>query len=84
VTWALTIVALAALGVAVVSRRVSRTPVTPAIVYAAIGALVGPVLRHEVNTSPKRSSVCTVMEATLAGRLDPLQVDAARGLGSIR
>ena len=40
--WTLAIVALALLGVAAISRRLSGTPVTPAMVFVAIGLLVGP------------------------------------------
>ena len=42
VKWALAIVALALLGVAAISRRLSGTPVTPAMVFVAVGLLVGP------------------------------------------
>jgi sodium/hydrogen antiporter len=38
-SWALAIVALAVLGVAVISRLLSGTPITPAMVFVAIGVL---------------------------------------------
>ena len=40
--WTLAIVAAAVLAVAAVSRRLSGTPVTPAMVFVAVGVLVGP------------------------------------------
>jgi sodium/hydrogen antiporter len=66
VTWTLAIVALAVLAVAAVSRQLSSTPVTPAMVFVAIGVLVGPLLLDEVNAAPKSSTVRTLAEATLA------------------
>jgi NhaP-type Na+/H+ or K+/H+ antiporter len=66
VTWTLTIVALAVLAVAAVSRRLSATRVTPAMVFVAIGVLVGPLMLDEVNAAPKSSMVRTLAEATLA------------------
>ena len=65
-TWALTIVALVVLAVAAVSRRLSATPVTPAMVFVAIGVLVGPLALDGLNASPKSSLVRTLAEATLA------------------
>jgi len=78
VTWALTIVAVALLAVAAVSRRLSSTPVTPAMVFAAIGVLVGPLFLDDLNTSPKSSLVRTLAEATLALVLfsDASRIDA--------
>ena len=65
-TWTLAIVALAVLAVAAVSRRLSSTPVTPAMAFVAIGLLVGPLVLDEVNAAPKSSIVRTLAEATLA------------------
>jgi NhaP-type Na+/H+ or K+/H+ antiporter len=65
-TWTLAIVALAVLAVAAVSRRLSSTPVTPAMVFVAIGLLVGPLVLDEVNAAPNSSVVRTLAEATLA------------------
>ena len=42
VEWALTIVALVLIVVAAVSKRISGTPITPAILFVSIGLLVGP------------------------------------------
>lgn len=41
-SWALVWLASAVLAVAAVSRRLSGTPVTPAMLFVLIGVLVGP------------------------------------------
>ena len=76
--WILTIVALSVLAVAAVSRRLSGTPVTPAMVFVAVGVLVGPLLLDEVDVSPNSSLVRTLAEATLALVLfsDASRIDA--------
>jgi NhaP-type Na+/H+ or K+/H+ antiporter len=65
-TWALAIVALAVIGVAFVSRRLSGTPVTAAMVFVAIGVLIGPEVAGDVDPSPSGETVRTLAEATLA------------------
>jgi sodium/hydrogen antiporter len=64
--WSLAIIALTLLGVAAVSRRLSGTPVTPAMVFVAIGLLVGPKALGEVDLDSSSSTVRTLAEATLA------------------
>jgi NhaP-type Na+/H+ or K+/H+ antiporter len=64
--WALALVALALLGVAAVSRRLSGTPVTPAIVFVAFGLLVGPEALDGIDLSSSGATVRTLAEATLA------------------
>src|SRR4051812_10022887 len=64
--WALALVALALLGVAAVSRRLSGTPVTPAMVFVAFGLLVGPEALDAVDPSSSGGTVRTLAEATLA------------------
>src|SRR6185436_12404838 len=66
VEWALAIVALALLGVAAVSRRLTGTPVTPAIVFVAVGLLVGPEVLDGIDVESSSSTVRTLAEATLA------------------
>lgn len=66
VTWSLAIVALAVLAVAAVSRRLSGTPVTAAMVFVVIGVLIGPEVAGEVDPSPSGDLVRTLAEATLA------------------
>jgi NhaP-type Na+/H+ or K+/H+ antiporter len=66
VSWTLAIVALAVLAIAAVSRQLSGTPVTPAMLFVAIGVVVGPLLSDEVDVGPKSSMVRTLAEATLA------------------
>jgi NhaP-type Na+/H+ or K+/H+ antiporter len=64
--WSLAIVALAILGVASISRRLSGTPVTPTMLLVAIGLLVGPHVLDAIDLSSKSSTVKVLAEATLA------------------
>ena len=52
--------------VAGVSRRLSNTPVTPAMVVVAVGVLVGPLVLDDLTVPPTSSTVRTLAEATLA------------------
>ena len=47
--WSLAIVALTLLGVAAISRRLYGTPFTPAMVFVAVGLLVGPKVLGEID-----------------------------------
>jgi NhaP-type Na+/H+ or K+/H+ antiporter len=64
--WALVFVALAILAVAAVSRRLSGTILTPAMVLVAIGVLLGPKVLGEVEPSSYGEPVRVLAEATLA------------------
>jgi sodium/hydrogen antiporter len=64
--WALAIVALSVLAVASVSRRLSGTPVTPAMLFVAIGLLVGPRVLDGIDLSSASPTVRSLAEATLA------------------
>ena len=64
--WALAIVAVALLGVAAISRRLSGTPVTPAMVFVAFGLLVGPKVLGGIDLESSSGIVRTLAEATLA------------------
>jgi NhaP-type Na+/H+ or K+/H+ antiporter len=64
--WALALVALALLGVATVSQRLSGTPITPAMLFVAFGLLVGPKVLDGIDLSSRGSTVRTLAEATLA------------------
>src|SRR4029453_12482955 len=64
--WSLAIVALAVLAVASVSGRIAGTPVTPAILFVAIGLLVGPRVLDELDLASTSSTVRALAEATLA------------------
>jgi sodium/hydrogen antiporter len=66
VTWQLPIIAGALLVVAGVSRRLTDTPVTPAMAFVAIGLLVGPLVADQVTSAPAGSTVRSLAEATLA------------------
>ena len=49
-----------------VSRYLSGTPLTPAILVVAIGVFVGPLVLDEIAVQPTSSTVRTLAEATLA------------------
>jgi NhaP-type Na+/H+ or K+/H+ antiporter len=66
VQWGLAIAGLTLLFVAAVSRRLSSTPITPAMVVVAIGVLVGPLALDDLSVAPTSSTVRTLAEATLA------------------
>jgi NhaP-type Na+/H+ or K+/H+ antiporter len=58
--------ALALLAVAAVSKRISGTAVTPAILFVSIGLLVGPEVLDAVDISSTSETVRSLAEATLA------------------
>ncbi len=62
----LAIIGVSLLVVAAVSRYLSGTPLTPAIVVVTIGVVVGPLLLDEITAQPTSSTVRTLAEATLA------------------
>jgi sodium/hydrogen antiporter len=64
--WALALLALALLGVAAVSRRLSGTPITPAMVFVGFGLLVGREVLDVVDLSSSSAAVRALAEATLA------------------
>ena len=64
--WSVAIVALALLGVAAISRRLSGTPITPAMVFVAVGLLVGPDALGGIDFESSSATVRTLAEATLA------------------
>src|SRR3954452_518892 len=64
--WTLAIVAAALLGVAGCSRLLTGTPVTAAMVFVAVGVLVGPLVLDDVDVAPPGSTVRSLAEATLA------------------
>ncbi len=64
--WGLATVGLTLLLVAAVSRRLSSTPITPAMVVVAVGILVGPLVLNDLTVGPTSSTVRTLAEATLA------------------
>ena len=64
--WSVAIVALALLGVAAISRRLSGTPITPAMVFVAVGLLVGPEALGGIDVESSSATVRTLAEATLA------------------
>ena len=64
--WALAIVAFALIAVAAVSKRLSGTPITLAILFVSIGLLVGSQVLDAIDISSTSSTVRTLAEATLA------------------
>jgi sodium/hydrogen antiporter len=64
--WSLTIVALALIAVAAVSKPLSGSPITPAILFVSIGLLVGPKVLDEIDISSTSSTERALAEATLA------------------
>src|SRR5215469_7443617 len=64
--WQLATVGLALLLVAGTSRKLSGTPVTPAMVTVALGVLAGPLVLDDLNAGPTSATVQTLAEATLA------------------
>jgi NhaP-type Na+/H+ or K+/H+ antiporter len=64
--WELAIIAAAVLLVAGVSRRLTNTSLTPAMVFVLIGLAVGPLLFDELTVSSTQATVRMVAEATLA------------------
>ena len=64
--WALAIVAFALIAVAAVSKRLSGTPITLAILFVSIGLLVGSQVLDGIDISSTSSTVRTLAEATLA------------------
>ena len=64
--WSLTFVALALIAVAAFSRRLSGSLLTPAMLFVAIGLLVGPKVIGGIDISSTSSTVRALAEATLA------------------
>ncbi len=64
--WSLAIVALTLLAVAAVSQRLSGSPITPAMVFVAVGLLAGPELLGAVGLESSSTTVRSLAEATLA------------------
>jgi sodium/hydrogen antiporter len=64
--WSLAFVALTMIGVAAGSRRLSGTPVTPAMVVVGVGLVFGPAVFGEIDVSSTGSTVRVLAEATLA------------------
>jgi NhaP-type Na+/H+ or K+/H+ antiporter len=66
VSWTLATVAATVLVVAAVSRRLSGGPITPAMLFVALGLLAGPRMLGEVDVPPTGAEVRVLAEATLA------------------
>jgi hypothetical protein len=75
--WALALVALALLSVAAVSRRLSETPITPAILFVAFGMLVGPEVLDGIDLA---SSSCNCRARS--GAADTTRPGSLAGAGA--
>ncbi len=64
--WSIAIVAAALLGIATVSRLLSGTPLTPAMLLVAGGLLLGPELLGGIDLGGSNATVRALAEATLA------------------
>jgi NhaP-type Na+/H+ or K+/H+ antiporter len=64
--WALTILALALIAVAAISKRLSGSPITPAILFVSIGLLVGPEVLDGIDIESTSSTVRALAAVTLA------------------
>ena len=64
--WELAIDAATVLAVAGVSRLLTGTPVTPAMVFVLVGVLIGPLVFDDVTAAPTGAGVRTPADATLA------------------
>jgi NhaP-type Na+/H+ or K+/H+ antiporter len=64
--WELATVGVVLLLLAAVSKRLSGTPITPAMFVVAIGVIVGPLVLDDINVGPTSATVATLAEATLA------------------
>lgn len=79
--WTLAIVAGVLLGVGAISKKLTNSPITPTMVFVAVGVLVGPQVLDGIDVR-NTSSVGTLAEASLALVLFS---DASRiNLGSLR
>ncbi len=63
--WALAVIAVTLIGFGVVSRRVDGTPITPAMIFVAVGLLVGVEALDLLDVSPTGEPVKLLAEATL-------------------
>jgi NhaP-type Na+/H+ or K+/H+ antiporter len=64
--WSIAIVAITLVAVAGVSRRLSGSPLTPAILFVAVGLLVGPDALGGIDLESSSGTVRALAEATLA------------------
>lgn len=82
--WTLAIVAVALIGVAAVSNRLTGTPVTAAMVLVGLGLAIGPRLLGGVEDGDQSTAIRTLAEATLALLLfcDASRIDLRRIDGS--
>jgi NhaP-type Na+/H+ or K+/H+ antiporter len=66
VHWAVAVVALTLLAFAAISGRIAGTPVTAAMVFTAVGLIVGSEALGLIDVPPTGETVKLLAEATLA------------------
>ena len=64
--WALAITAVSIIAVVVCSNLLINTPVTPTMVFVAVGLLAGPLVLGDIDPSTKSTTVRSLANATLA------------------
>jgi NhaP-type Na+/H+ or K+/H+ antiporter len=85
VHWAVAIVALTLLAFAAISGRIAGTPITAAMIFTAVGLLVGSEALGLIDLSPAGETVKLLAEATLALVLfaDASRIDVRRLRGEL-
>jgi len=66
VHWAVAVVTLTLLAFAAISGRITGTPITPAMIFTAVGLLVGSEALGLIEVAPAGETVKLLAEATLA------------------
>jgi len=66
VHWAVAVVALTLLAFAAISGRIAGTPITAAMVFTAVGLIVGSEALGLIDVPPAGETVKLLAEATLA------------------
>lgn len=64
--WALAIIAVSVIAVVLCSNLLINTPVTPTMVFVAVGVLAGPLVLGDIDPSTKSTTVRSLANATLA------------------
>ena len=64
--WAVAVVALTLLAFAAISGRIAGTPITAAMIFTAVGLLVGSEALGLIEVAPAGETVKLLAEATLA------------------
>ena len=63
---ALTLISLAVVGYALVSKRLASTPITGAMIFMVLGVLLGPSVFDVIHGADDRHAIALLLEVTLA------------------